>query len=105
VGTLSLKDNLEEGLQVRRRERKKIVSSVRVPLPVPTRPHQHWFMDFLMDVLSGSRPVPAGHALLSRKYVVEAIGFVTKPPPAPVRDYPEEALCFLNVLRGAVNTD
>jgi putative transposase len=47
----------EEGLQVRRRKRKKIVSAVRVPLPVPSRPHQHWSMDFLMDVLSGGRRV------------------------------------------------
>jgi putative transposase len=47
----------EEGLQVRRRRRKKIAAAIRVPLPAPSRPHERWSMDFLMDVLSGGRRI------------------------------------------------
>jgi putative transposase len=47
----------EEGLQVRRRKRKKRAAVVRVPLPAPARPNERWSMDFLMDVLSGGRRI------------------------------------------------
>lgn len=45
----------EEGLQVRRRKRKKLTAAARAPMPAPTRPNQQWAMDFLMDATTGGR--------------------------------------------------
>jgi putative transposase len=40
------------GLQVRRRQRKRLTHGERVPLPVPTRHGQRWSMDFTLDRLA-----------------------------------------------------
>jgi putative transposase len=45
----------EEGLQVRRRKRKRRVAVPRSPLPTPTRPNQRWSMDFVRDTLGDGR--------------------------------------------------
>ena len=45
----------EEGLQIRRRKRRRKVAAVRVPLPAPSRPNQVWAMDFVHDVTDGGR--------------------------------------------------
>ena len=44
----------EEGLQVRRRRRKR-VAIVRQPRPVPTQPRERWSMDFVHDTLADGR--------------------------------------------------
>jgi putative transposase len=44
----------EEGLAVRRRKRKR-VAVARAPQPAPTRLNESWAMDFMSDVLVGSR--------------------------------------------------
>lgn len=46
----------EEGLMVRRRKRKKFISSLRVTPDLPLQPNQRWSMDFTLDALwSGAR--------------------------------------------------
>lgn len=45
----------EEGLQVRRRQRKRRVAVPRTPLPVPTRANERWSMDFVRDTLGDGR--------------------------------------------------
>ena len=45
----------EEGLQVRRRKRKRLRSVERVPLIVPTHSNQVWAMDFMSDMAGGRR--------------------------------------------------
>ena len=44
-----------EGLQVRRRKRKRAVSLPRQPLPAPTAANQVWSVDFTSDTLSSGR--------------------------------------------------
>lgn len=44
----------EEGLQVRRRKRKR-VAVLRVPLPTPHGPNERWSMDFVSDALGDGR--------------------------------------------------
>ena len=41
----------EEGLAVRRKRRKKLVSGLRVKPNPPQRPNEHWSMDFTRDTL------------------------------------------------------
>ncbi|MFH1998042.1 MAG: IS3 family transposase, partial [Planctomycetota bacterium] len=38
-----------EGLQIRRRKKKKLAAFVRVPMPLPTKPNEVWSMDFVAD--------------------------------------------------------
>jgi putative transposase len=45
----------EEGLQVRRRRRKRRAVVPRAPVAVPTRPHERWSMDFVRDTLGDGR--------------------------------------------------
>ena len=45
----------QEGLQVRRRKRKRIGAAERQPLTIPTRPNQRWSMDFVSDALADGR--------------------------------------------------
>ena len=45
----------EEGLQVRRRTRKRRAVVPRTPLPVPTRANERWSMDFVRDTLGDGR--------------------------------------------------
>lgn len=45
----------EEHLSLRRKNRKKRGSAVRVPLPVPDRPNQVWSMDFISEALVTGR--------------------------------------------------
>lgn len=45
----------EEGLQVRRRRRKRRVSVPRSPLAIPTRANERWSMDFVRDTLGDGR--------------------------------------------------
>ena len=47
----------EEQLQVRRKRRKKMAASVRIPLPAPTKANERWSMDFVMDVTAMGRRV------------------------------------------------
>lgn len=45
----------EEGLTVRRRRRKRVASSARQPMSVPTRINERWSMDFMLDTLASGR--------------------------------------------------
>jgi putative transposase len=45
----------EEGLQVRRRKRKRISRGHREPLVQPVRPNQVWAMDFVSDTAGGRK--------------------------------------------------
>ncbi len=45
----------EEGLQVRRRRRKRRAVVARSPAPVPTRPSERWSMDFVRDTFGDGR--------------------------------------------------
>lgn len=45
----------EEGLAVRTKKRKKLVSKVRVARPVATNPNERWSMDFVSDSLHDGR--------------------------------------------------
>ena len=44
-----------EGLQVRRRKRKRCPAGPRQPLPVPTAANQVWSLDFMSDTLASGR--------------------------------------------------
>ncbi len=44
-----------EGLQVRRRKRKRVAAAQRRPLPVVSRANQEWAMDFMLDTLANGR--------------------------------------------------
>jgi putative transposase len=45
----------DAGLQVRRRRRKRLTRSQRVPLPTPSRRGERWSMDFMVDTLADGR--------------------------------------------------
>lgn len=45
----------EERLSLRLRRRRKHAAVLRVPLPRPQRPNQHWAMDFMADALNSGR--------------------------------------------------
>lgn len=45
----------EEGLQVRRKTRRKRLSALRAPLEAATRPNQRWSVDFVSDQLADGR--------------------------------------------------
>ncbi len=45
----------EEGLEVRTKKKRKQVSALRVVLPAPMRPNEHWSMDFVSDALFDGR--------------------------------------------------
>ena len=45
----------EAGLQVRRRQRKRLTRRERVPLPAPNGPRERWSMDFMVDTLADGR--------------------------------------------------
>jgi putative transposase len=45
----------QEGLQVRRRKRKRIGAAERQPLAIPIRQNERWSMDFISDALSEGR--------------------------------------------------
>lgn len=45
----------EEGLSLRRKIRRKLPATARVPLPVPSAPNQRWSMDFIHDQLADGR--------------------------------------------------
>lgn len=45
----------EEGLALRRRKHRKKFAGLRVPLPVASRPNEHWAMDFVQDRLASGR--------------------------------------------------
>ncbi len=44
-----------EGLQVRKRRRKRCAGVLRLPLPAPTAANQVWSLDFMSDTLSSGR--------------------------------------------------
>jgi len=44
-----------EGLQVRRRRRKRVAAAMRAPLVLPSRANERWSMDFVSDTLSNGR--------------------------------------------------
>ena len=46
---------LEEGLQLRRRRRKRFAVHLRVPLPKASRRDERWAMDFMHDQLAGGK--------------------------------------------------
>ena len=43
---------VEEGMQVRRRKRKRLARALRQPILVPQAPNQRWSMDFQHDLLA-----------------------------------------------------
>ena len=45
----------EEGLQVKKRKRKRQTAALRVVIPTPTQPNKRWSMDFVSDSLSDGR--------------------------------------------------
>ena len=45
----------QEGMQVRRRKRKRIAAVERQPFTIPTRPNERWSMDFVSDALTDGR--------------------------------------------------
>ena len=45
----------EEGLQVRRRKRRRLPRHGRLPLPVPDQPMRRWSLDFMSDQLASGR--------------------------------------------------
>lgn len=45
----------EEGLQVRRRKRRRRAVVPRTPMPAPTRANERWSMDFVRDTLGDGR--------------------------------------------------
>lgn len=46
----------EEGLSLRiKRRRRKQAAALRVPRPNPSRPNEHWTMDFIFDTLTSNR--------------------------------------------------
>jgi putative transposase len=45
----------EEGLSLRRKQRRKLPAAARVPLPQATAPNQRWSIDFIHDQLSSGR--------------------------------------------------
>lgn len=42
----------EEGLQLKKRKRRRQTAAPRIVLPVPMKPHQRWSMDFVSDNLA-----------------------------------------------------
>jgi hypothetical protein len=52
---LPLGEQLQAGLQVRRRRRKRLTRGERVPLPTPTHRGERWSMDFALDTLADGR--------------------------------------------------
>ncbi len=46
---------VEEGLQVRKRKRKRVSQAERRPMPVPEAANQRWSMDFQHDILASGR--------------------------------------------------
>lgn len=47
----------EEGLQIRKRKRKRETAPIRVAIATPERPGQRWSMDFVSDQLSDGRKI------------------------------------------------
>lgn len=45
----------QEGLMLQMRRRKKLASVTRIELPKPTKPNQHWAMDFMQAALWNGR--------------------------------------------------
>ena len=45
----------EEGLQVKKRKKKRQTAAVRVAIPTPEKPNVRWSMDFVSDALSDGR--------------------------------------------------
>jgi putative transposase len=45
----------EEHLQVRQRKGRKRATGTRAPMTIPQEPNQRWSLDFVSDVLAGSR--------------------------------------------------
>jgi putative transposase len=46
----------EEGLMLRRKRRRKGAAGLRVTMPVPKKPNEHWSMDFVTDsIVTGRR--------------------------------------------------
>jgi putative transposase len=66
----------EEGLQVRTKQRKKIVRP-RVPIPVPEAPNQRWSMDFVSDQLASGRRFPVLNVVddATRGHVLKVVDF------------------------------
>jgi putative transposase len=48
---------VEERLQVRKRKKRRRCTIMRKPLILPSRPAQHWSMDFMSDQLSSGRRI------------------------------------------------
>ena len=62
----------EERLAVRRRRRRKLAAGCRIVLPVPTRPHERWSMDFMGDTLANGRTTPFWYAHASSTRLVNS---------------------------------
>ena len=66
----------EEGLQVRTKQRKKIIRP-RVPMLVPDAPNQRWSMDFVSDQLANGRRYRVLNVVddATREYVLKVVDF------------------------------
>lgn len=66
----------DEGLQVRRKRRKKLRRS-RIPLSVPTRVNERWSVDFVSDQLASGRRIRVFNIVddFSRECVAQIIDF------------------------------
>ncbi len=45
----------EEGLQVKKRKKRRQTAALRIVIPTPTKPNKRWSMDFVSDSLSNGR--------------------------------------------------
>jgi len=45
----------EEGLQVRKRKKRRQTAALRIVIPTPTQPNKRWSMDFVSDTLADGR--------------------------------------------------
>jgi putative transposase len=45
----------EEGLQVKKRQKRRSIAALRIVIPAPTKPNKRWSIDFVSDSLSDGR--------------------------------------------------
>jgi putative transposase len=45
----------EEGLQIKKRKKRRETAALRVVIPTPTKPNKRWSMDFVSDALADGR--------------------------------------------------
>lgn len=45
----------EEGLQIKKRKKRRQTAALRIVIPTPTKPNERWSMDFVSDCISNGR--------------------------------------------------